>query len=76
MPASLQNFSDNRQTNPNSERLVQCPHCPQKYLLVWDDREWNSVKGWIRIAETAVRKSHRTHGEIALPPTRKVLAKT
>jgi hypothetical protein len=76
MPASLQKFSDNRLVNPNSERLVQCPYCPQKYLLVWDDREWNSVKDWIRIAETAVRKSHRAHGGIVLPPTLKVQPKT
>jgi hypothetical protein len=48
MPASLQKFSDNRKINPNSERPIQCPYCPQKYLLGWDDREWNSVKDWIR----------------------------
>jgi hypothetical protein len=72
MPASLQKLSDNRKINPNNERLIQCPYCPQKYLLVWDDREWNSVKDWIRIAETEVRKSHRAHGEIALPLTLKV----
>ncbi len=57
MPASLQRFSDNRLINPNSERLIQCADCPQKYLLVWDDQEWNFVKDWIRVAETAVRKS-------------------
>jgi hypothetical protein len=76
MPASLQKFSDNRKINPNSERLIQCPYCPRKYLLVWDDREWNFVKDWIRIAESAVRKSHRAHGEIALPLTLKVQPKT
>ena len=69
MPASLQKFFDNQKINPNSERLIQCPYCPQKYLLVWDDKEWNSVKDWIRVAEIAVRKSHRAHGDIALPPT-------
>jgi hypothetical protein len=67
MPASLQKFSDNRKINPNSERLIGCPYCPQKYLLVWDDKAGNSVKDWIRIAETVVRKSHRALGEIALP---------
>jgi hypothetical protein len=76
MPASLQKFSDNRKIDPNGERLIQCPYCPQRYLLVWDDKEWNSVKDWIRLAETAVRKSHRAHGEIALPTSLKVLAKT
>jgi len=44
-------------------------------MLGWDDREWNSVKDWIRLAETAVRKSHRAHAEIALPPALKVLPK-
>jgi hypothetical protein len=72
MPVSLQKVSDNRKIDPNSEHLVQCPYCPQKYLLVWDDKEWNSVKDWIRVAEVAVRKSHRAHGDIALPPTLKV----
>ena len=38
MPASLQKCSDNRKINPNSERLIQCSYCPQKYSLVWDDR--------------------------------------
>jgi hypothetical protein len=42
---------------------------------VWNDQEWNSVKDWIRIAETAVRKSHRRRGEIELPSTLKILAK-
>ena len=69
MPASLQRISDN-------ERLIEFPYCPQQYLLTWDDREWNSVKDWIRPAETAVRKSHPAHSEIALPTTLKVLPKT
>src|SRR5258708_33807456 len=57
---------------PDHERWIQCPYCSQKYLLVWDDQEWNSVKDWIRVAEAAVRKSHRAHGDIALPLTLKV----
>jgi hypothetical protein len=44
MPASLQKISDNRKINLNNERLIQCPYCLQKYLLVWDDREWNFVQ--------------------------------
>jgi hypothetical protein len=75
MPASLQKMSHNRKINPNGERLIECPCCPQQYLLVWDDKEWNSVKDWIRVAEAAVRRSHRLHGDIELPPTLKVLAK-
>ena len=60
------------QNRSDSERLIQCPYCSQRYLLVWDDKEWNSVKDWIRVAEAAVRKSHRAHGDIALPLTLKV----
>jgi hypothetical protein len=33
MPASLQKCSDNRKINPNSERVIQCSYCPQKYSL-------------------------------------------
>jgi len=72
MAALLQKFSDNRKINPNNGCLIECPYCPQQYLLVWDDAEWNSVKDWIRLAETAVRKSHRAHAEIALAPRLKV----
>ena len=42
--------------DPNHERPIQCPYCPQRYLLIWDDAEWNSVKDWIRVAEAAVRQ--------------------
>jgi hypothetical protein len=72
MPASLQVFSENRKINPNSERPIKCSYCPQQYLLVWDDKEWNSVKDWIRVAEAAVRKSHPKHGMIELPSSLKV----
>ena len=31
MPASpLQKFVDNQKINPDSERLIQCPYCPQQ----------------------------------------------
>jgi hypothetical protein len=39
-------------------------------------KEWNSVKDWIRVAEATIRKRHRVHREIALPPTLKVQPKT
>ena len=76
MPASLRKFSEDRKINPNNERPIQCPYCPQRYLLIWDDDEWNSVKDWIRVAEAAVRRSHRLHGEIGLPSTLKTLPKS
>jgi hypothetical protein len=67
MSASLRKFSDDHKINPHHERPIQCPYCPQQYLLIWDDAEWNSVKDWIRLAEAAVRKSHPRHGDIELP---------
>jgi hypothetical protein len=73
MSVSLQKLSDNRRIDLNHERPIQCPYCPQKYLLTWDDAEWNSVKDWIRVADAAVRRSHRIHGDIELPPTLKSL---
>jgi hypothetical protein len=66
MTVSLQKLSDDRKINPNHERL-QRPYCPQKYLLAWDDAEWSSVKDWIRVADAAVRRSHRIYGDIELP---------
>jgi hypothetical protein len=49
MPASLRKFSGDRKINPNHERPIQCPCCSQRYLLVWDGEEWNSLKEWIRV---------------------------
>ena len=73
MPTSLRKFSQDRKIDPNRERPIQYPYCPQSYLLVWDDEEWTSVKDWIRVAEAAVRRSHRLHGDIELPSTLKTL---
>ena len=44
MLASLRKFSEDRKISPNNERPIQCLDCPRRYLLVWDDEEWNSVK--------------------------------
>jgi hypothetical protein len=76
MPASLQKFSDNRKIDCNHERAIKCPYRWQRYLLTWDDAEWKSVKDWIRLAEAAVRRSHRHHGDIELPPRHKVRVKS
>jgi choline dehydrogenase-like flavoprotein len=76
MPASLQKFPDDRKIDPNHERPIKCPYCAQRYLLVWDDAEWNSVKDWIRVAEAAVHRSHRLQGDIELVPRLKVLPKS
>jgi hypothetical protein len=73
MLASLQKFLDNRKIDPNNEHPIHCPYCSQKYLLIWDDKEWNSVKDWIRVASAAVRRSHRIHEDIELPSKLKTL---
>jgi hypothetical protein len=44
MPATLQKFSSERIIDPNHEYLIKCSYCDQKYLLAWDDKEWNSVR--------------------------------
>ncbi len=75
MPTSLLKFPDDRKIDANHERAIGRPDCSQRYLLTWDDAEWNSVKDWIRLAEAAVRKSHRQHGDIELPSRHKVLPK-
>jgi hypothetical protein len=72
MPASIQKFHESRKMDPNTERLIECPYCAQAYLLTWDDKEWNSVKDWIGMAERAVRKSHPRHGDVELPVSLKV----
>jgi hypothetical protein len=71
MPASLRQLPENHKLDYEHEHIIECSHCGQKYLLVWDDKEWNYVKDWIHLAEFAVRKSHPKHGEIELPATLK-----
>jgi hypothetical protein len=72
MPASIQKFHENRKIDPNTERLIECPYCAQTYLLVWEDKEWNSVKDWIGVAERAVRRSQPKHSDVELPVSLKV----
>ena len=74
MPASLQKFPTTARSTLTTNGPIQCPYRPQRYLLIW--AEWNSVQDWIRLAEAAVRRSHRLHGDIDLAPTLKVLAKS
>ncbi len=67
MPASLRQLPENHKLDRNREHIIECPYCEQKYLLVWDDKEWNYVKDWIHVAASAVRKSHPRHVQIELP---------
>jgi hypothetical protein len=71
VPASLRQLPENHKPNRDHEHIIECSHCSQKYLLVWDDKEWNYVKDWIHLAAFAVRKSHTLHAVIELPATLK-----
>jgi hypothetical protein len=67
MPASVRQLPENHKLDYDHEHIVECSRCEQKYLLTWDDREWNYVKDWIHIAALAVRKSHPQHAQVELP---------
>ncbi|MCU1239311.1 MAG: hypothetical protein JWO71_37 [Candidatus Acidoferrum typicum] len=41
-----------------NELTVKCPRCEQTYRLGYSDNEWNKVKDWLRLAETAIRTDH------------------
>jgi hypothetical protein len=71
MPVSLRELPKDHKLDYDHEHVIECPHCMQKYLLAWDDKEWNYVKDWVHIAEFAVRKSHPLHVEIELPASLK-----
>jgi hypothetical protein len=69
MPTSIRQLPENHKLDYDHEHIIEC--CKQKYLLVWDDKEWNYVKDWIHLVEFAVRKSHPLHAEFELPATLK-----
>lgn len=71
MPASLRQLPENHMLDHDHEHIAECSHCEQKYLLVWDDKEWNYVKDWVHLAAYEVRKSHPLHAEIELPASLK-----
>ena len=74
MPATLQKPTPNQKVDPNYQSLVKCTYYEQRFLLTWDDKEWNSVKDWTRVAGQAVRKTHLRHTDeiLPLPATTKV----
>jgi hypothetical protein len=51
-------------TMPN-ETTVKCPRCDQTYRLGSTDSEWNKIKDWLKLAETAVRRDHDAGHEAA-----------
>lgn len=74
MPATLQKPTSDQKLDPEHQQFVKCTHCEQRFVLTWDDKEWNSVADWIRVAAQAVRKTHPRHtdDQLPLPATTKV----
>jgi hypothetical protein len=48
-----------------NEQTIKCPRCERKYRLGYSDNEWNKVKDWLRLAETAIRRDHDSRHEAA-----------
>ena len=74
MPATLQKPAPDQKLDPNHQTLVKCTYCEQRFVLTWDEKQWNSAKDWIRVAGQAVRKTHPRHtdDQLSLPATTKV----
>ena len=72
IPATLRHPPEKHKLDYNHEHIIGCSHCAQKYLLVWDDKEWNYVKDWIHLAEPPFEKSYVKHGDIGVPMSLKV----
>jgi hypothetical protein len=49
---------------PN-EQTVKCPRCSLEYRLGYSDSEWNKVKDWLKLAETALRRDHEARHQAA-----------
>jgi hypothetical protein len=70
MPAALQKSSPDQKLHPSRQQFVKCTYCDQRFVLTWDDSEWNCVASWLRVAGVVVRKSHPGHPDtLQLSPT-------
>ncbi len=67
MPATLQKPVPDQQLDTRRQQFVKCTYCKQRFVLTWDDQEWNSVPEWIRTAAAAIRKTHPRHTDDQLP---------
>jgi hypothetical protein len=43
-----------------NEQIVKCPKCEQNYRLGYSDDEWHKLSAWLKKADSAMRKSHRS----------------
>jgi hypothetical protein len=51
-----------------NSQIVACPQCSQRYRLAYSDSEWNKVKDWLHLAETALRKDLKSQHEATAIP--------
>src|ERR1700732_2426037 len=56
MTVSLRQLPENHKLDCDHEHIIECSHCDRKYLVVWDDKEWNFVKDWIQDNRFAPRR--------------------
>jgi hypothetical protein len=71
MPVSLTKIQNGKPAvsdDLKNELTVKCPRCEQTYRLGYSDNEWNKVKDWLRLAETAIRKDHDSRHEAPTIP--------
>ena len=71
MSVTLTKLIDGMPVVPDSltnELDVRCPRCEQTYRFGYSDNEWNKVKDWRKLAETAIRKDHDLRHEAATIP--------
>ncbi len=71
MPATLTKIINGKPAvsdDLKNEQFVKCPRCHRTYRLGYSDSEWNKVKDWIWLAETAIRKDHDMRHEAATIP--------
>jgi hypothetical protein len=55
-----------RLTDPQAlgnEVNVACPLCDQTFVLCYTDNEWNKLNEWHRLANAALRNSHKQRHE-------------
>jgi hypothetical protein len=60
MPATLTKIINGKPAvsdDLKNEQFVKCPRCHRTYRLGYSDSEWNKVKDWIWLAETAIDDS-------------------
>jgi hypothetical protein len=71
MPVSFSKMVNGYAAVPDdftNAQTVTCPRCSQTYRLGYSDSQWNKVKDWLWIAETALRRDHAARHEASSIP--------